>query len=71
MFPSHQLIAKVFMVAFPWEALHSTSHVAVEEDFGPEISLGGAAGWKRGEFPRPASVLWLCKDRGELHVFPK
>lgn len=47
-FPSRQLTVEVFMVAFPWGALCSTSHVTVEEDFGPEISLGGAAGWKRG-----------------------
>ena len=36
-----------FYGGIPLGALRITSHVAVE-DFHPEISLGGAVGWKRG-----------------------
>lgn len=37
-----------FYGGIPLGALRITSHVAVEKDFHPEISLGGAVGWKRG-----------------------
>lgn len=59
-----------FYGGIPLGALRITSHVAVEKDFHPEVSLGGLLGGKGDELLRPALCFGFPRTEVSSVHFP-